>query len=67
MYILISGSPKPTNNNSMHFLKIISSHLENYKIFELKKDKYEAIIDNIKNSDVIVIAFPPEFDTSTFL
>ena len=63
MYTLISGSPKPTNSNSTHFLKIISSYLENYKIFELKKDKYKEIIDSIKNSDVIVIAFPLYVDS----
>ena len=63
MYTLISGSPKPVDSNSLHFLKIISSYLEYYKIFELKKDKYEEIMDSIKNSDVIVISFPLYVDS----
>ena len=37
MYTLISGSPKPIDSNSMYFLKKISSSLDNYKIFNLKK------------------------------
>ncbi len=63
MYTLISGSPKPHSSNSLHFLKNISSSLDDYKIFELKKDKYEDILNSIKKSDVIVLAFPLYVDS----
>lgn len=65
MYTLISGSPKPLNSNSLYFLKKISVHINDYKIFELKKDKYIKIIENIEKSDVIVFAFPLYIDSPT--
>jgi len=63
MYTLISGSPKPVNSNSLYFLNVISSNIGKYKIFELKKDKYEDIFQNIKKSDVIVLSFPLYVDS----
>lgn len=63
MYTLISGSPKPSNSNSVYFLKLISSNMDEYKIFELKNSKYEEILDNIYKSDVIVFAFPLYVDS----
>lgn len=65
MYTLISGSPKPVNSNSLYFLKRISLYIDKYKIYELKKDKYEEIIDNIRKSEVIVFAFPLYVDSPT--
>ena len=65
MYTLISGSPKPVNSNSLKFLKNISKNIDNYKIFELKKDKYIKIIENIEKSDVMVFAFPLYIDSPT--
>lgn len=65
MYTLISGSPKPINSNSLYFLKNIKSNIDNYKIFELKKDKYKKIIECIEKSDVIVFAFPLYADSPT--
>lgn len=65
MYTLISGSPKPKGSNSLYFLKNISSSLEEYKIYELKKNKYEEILKSINNSDVIVFAFPLYVDSPT--
>lgn len=65
MYTLISGSPKPIDSNSMYFLKKISSSLDNYKIFNLKKKKYEDIIESIIESDTIVFAFPLYVDSPT--
>ena len=63
MYTLINGSPKPNCSNSMYFLKIISSYLNKYKLFEIKHDDYEEILNNIYKSDVIVIAFPLYVDS----
>ena len=65
MYTLISGSPKPINSNSLYFLKKIKSNIDNYKIFELKKDGYKKIIECIGISDVIVFAFPLYADSPT--
>jgi len=65
MYTLISGSPKVVNSNSMHFIDIIKSKLNNYNIFELKNSKYEVILDSVKNSDTIVFAFPLYVDCPT--
>ena len=63
MYTLISGSPKPINSNSSYFLKIISSNIDEYKVFELKNDRYDGILESIENSDVIVFAFPLYVDS----
>lgn len=65
MYTLISGSPKPKGSNSLYFLKNISSNLEESKIYELKKNKYEEILKSISKSDVIVFAFPLYVDSLT--
>ena len=65
MYTLISGSPKPIGSNSLYFLKKISSNIENYKIHELKNKKYDEILNDIKNSDTIVLAFPLYVDCPT--
>lgn len=65
MYTLISGSPKPFNSNSMSFLKTLSEKLDKYKIYELKNDKHDDILDNIKKSDAIVFAFPLYVDSPT--
>lgn len=65
MYTLISGSQKVINSNSLYFLKEISKNLDNYKIFELKKDKYKIIIESIEKSDGVVIAFPLYVDSPT--
>lgn len=65
MYSLISGSPKPINSNSLKFLKNVTTNIDNYKIFELKKDKYIKIIESIEKSDVIVFAFPLYVDSPT--
>jgi len=58
MYTLINGSPKPINSNSGYFLKIINSTIEDSNIYNLRKDKYENILENINKSDVIILAFP---------
>ena len=65
MYTLISGSPKPTNSNSLCFLKNISHKVDDYKLFELKHKKYEDILENIKKSDSIIFAFPLYVDSPT--
>lgn len=72
MYTLINGSPKPCHSNSSYFLKTIGFYLNDYNIFELKKNKYEDILNSIKNSDAIIFAFPLYVDsppslTLTFL
>ena len=65
MYTLINGSPKVINSNSLNFLKKICNNLEDYKIFELKKDKYEDIINYMEKADVLVIALPLYVDSPT--
>lgn len=65
MYTLINGSPKPINSNSLYFLKLISSNIKNYKIFELKNSKYDEILDSINKSDVLVFSFPLYIDSPT--
>ena len=65
MYTLISGSPKPQASNSLYFLKNISYNLDEYKIYELKKDKYDEILENINKSDTIIFAFPLYVDSPT--
>lgn len=65
MYTLISGSPKIHSSNSLHFLKIISSNIEKYKLFELKNNNFEEILDSINKSDVIILAFPLYVDSPT--
>ena len=65
MYTLISGSPKPIDSNSMYFLKVISSYLDDFEIFELKKQKYENIVESIMKSDALIFAFPLYVDSPT--
>ena len=63
MYTLISGSPKPNNSNSLYFLNKIKDSLDKHVLYELKKDSYENICDNIKLSHTIVFAFPLYVDS----
>lgn len=63
MHILINGSQKIDNSNSLTFLKYISKSLDNYKLFSLKDDDYLDIIDSINESDNIVFAFPLYVDS----
>ena len=63
MYTLINGSPKLFSSNSEYFLNIISNDLDNFFKLDLKKDKYDVAINNIKKSDVLVLAFPLYIDS----
>lgn len=63
MYTLINGSPKPNKSNSLYFLNIIKDNCKRATIYELKKDSYEHICDNIKLSDTIIFAFPLYVDS----
>lgn len=65
MYTLINGSQKPNNSNSLYFLKYIGEYLTEYDIYDLKKENYSDIIDSMKISDSIVIAFPLYADSPT--
>ena len=65
MFTLISGSPKITNSNSLYFLNTISTYLDEYNPFELKKNNYEEVLNSIYKSDVIVFAFPLYVDSPT--
>jgi len=65
MYTLVCGSPKVSNSNSLYFLKTISYVIDEYKIYELKKDKYEKIIENIEQSDTVIFSFPLYVDCPT--
>ena len=63
MYTLICGSPKVSSSNSLYFLNNIKEYLNEYKIHELKKNKYEDIMKDINMSDAIVLAFPLYVDS----
>lgn len=63
MYTLINGSCKPSSSNSLKFLNEVSEFLDKYVIYDLKKDKYNIILDNINISDTIIIAFPLYVDS----
>ena len=65
MYTLISGSPKPIASNSLNFLKIIGSSIDNYNMFELKKKSYQEITQNIALSEAVIFAFPLYVDSPT--
>ena len=65
MYTLISGSPKPISSNSLYFLNIIKEKLDRHVLYELKKDDYNDILDNIKLSHTIILAFPLYVDSPT--
>lgn len=67
MYTLINGSPKPISSNSSYFINKIISKLDNYNIFELKKDSYKKILESIKISETIILAFPLYIDSPTFI
>lgn len=67
MYTLINGSGKLNFSNSFHFLELISTNLNNYSYFDLKRDDYDEILGNIKKSDVIIFAFPLYIDSPTSL
>lgn len=66
MYTLINGSPKIHSSNSLSFLKSISTNLSDEKdcsIFELKKNNYEEIINNINSSKSVILSFPLYVDS----
>lgn len=63
MYTMICGSPKVRISNSIYFLNFISKRLDQYNIYELKKDQYENIINSLLKSDTIVLAFPLYVDS----
>lgn len=63
MYTLISGSPKMIKSNSLYFLNIVKEKLDNQKVFELKRHRYDDIIDSINTSNTIVLAFPLYVDS----
>lgn len=63
MYTLINGSPKANSSNSLYFLNKISSRLDKYNIFDIKKKEYEEILNSMKKSDAIVLAFPLYVDS----
>lgn len=65
MYTLISGSPKFNLSNSMYFLNIVKDKLKECNIHELKNNKYEEVINDINNNDVLVLAFPLYVDSPT--
>lgn len=67
MYTLINGSGKLNISNSFCFLELISTNLNNYSYFDLKRDDYDEILEDIKKSDVIIFAFPLYIDSPTSL
>ena len=67
MYTIINGSPKTKMSNSKYFLNCISEYLEEYVMYDLKLDRYKDILDNIKLSDTVVIAFPLYVDCPNYL
>lgn len=67
MYTLINGSPKVSDPNSLYFLNYVGNNLNNFNVFSLKKDNYKEILNSIKLSDVILLAFPLYVDSPTSL
>jgi hypothetical protein len=65
MYTLICGSPKIGKSNSRNFLNTVCSKIDDYKLFELKDDNYDEILDSINNSSILVFAFPLYVDSPT--
>ena len=63
MYTLINGSSKVGISNSGNFLNYISDYLDEYIIYNIKKDNFEDIIKSINMSDTIVLAFPLYVDS----
>ena len=64
MYTLINGSSKISLSNSGNFLNYISDYLDEYIIYNIRKDNFEDIIKSINISDTIVLAFPLYVDSS---
>ena len=67
MYTMISGSQKSVVGNSMRFLNYVSEYLDEYQIFDLRKKNFKEIINNIKISNAIVLAFPLYVDAPNSL
>ncbi len=65
MYTLIDGSPKKQQSNSKYFLEYISKHLDEYHIYNINNN-YKLILDNIKQSDTIVLAHPLYVDSPNY-
>lgn len=65
MYTLINGSHKLNKSNSQTFLEYIYDYLDEYKLYDLNKDKYEEIINNILESSTLILAFPLYVDSPT--
>lgn len=63
MYTLVNGSSKIEKSNSGSFLNYISDYLNEYVIYNIRKDKFENIIESINSSDTIVLAFPLYVDS----
>lgn len=64
--MMIDGSPKVSRSNSGYFLSVLSNFIESKDIVKYrltKKLDYEKIISNIKNIDILVIAFPLYVDS----
>lgn len=67
MYTLINGSPKCINSNSSYFLNTISEVLNDFRLFDLKNDTYNDILEHINLSDTIILAFPLYVDSPNSL
>ena len=65
MHTLINGSQKIKNNNSSYFLKYLSKYLDEYNLFDLKKEDYSKILQSINESENVVLAFPLYVDSPT--
>ena len=63
MYTLINGSSKVRESNSGNFLNYISNYVDNYIIYNIKKDNFEDIIKSINMSNTIILAFPLYVDS----
>ena len=63
MYTLINGSSKLGISNSGNFLNYISDYLDEYIIYNIRKDNFEDIIKSLNMSDTIVLAFPLYVDS----
>ena len=64
--MMIDGSPKVSRSNSGYFLSVLSNFIESKDIVKYrltKKLDYEKIISNIKNIDILVLAFPLYVDS----
>ena len=64
--MMIDGSPKVSKSNSEYFLSVLSNFIEGKDIVKYRLSKkldYEKIISNIKNIDILVLAFPLYVDS----